>query len=338
MLLRHESEHRSLAVQDAVPSPHGVSAPVEPRPPEAPPVEPAVDPRLGMQAAQPCERGVVEVQRGEAHHVADRRYHARAGRAESPRDQRLDRSPTRPPSARDPTRDARGRARRRSSGASRPAAADWPASTPPTGFPSPSRSPVRAGTSPRSCTTRRRSSAPSSATRVANLESTSSPSSSSGAKSNSSCARSGRPERFARRSRTVARSAQPVPRSSGTCATMGSSSESRPASASRATTVATIDFVSEPAPKRLSAVTGAPVLTSATPENAKVSTPWRRRPTAAPGTRCAPACSRRRSASSRSFTRARLPAHHISAVAPARARATPPGRRARPARPSRWRG
>jgi hypothetical protein len=63
----------------------------------------------------------------------------------------------------------------------------------------------------------------------------------------------------------VARWAQVTSRSSGTCAVTGSSIDNRPSSASRATTVATIDFVSEPTAKRLPAVTGAPVVTFATP-------------------------------------------------------------------------
>ena len=84
-------------------------------------------------------------------------------------------------------------------------------------------------------------------------------------KPNSSPARSGSPERFASRSRRVARAAQPLARSSGTCAATGSSSDNRPASARRTITVATIDLVSEPTPKRVSRVTGSPVLMSPTP-------------------------------------------------------------------------
>ena len=100
---------------------------------------------------------------------------------------------------------------------------------------------------------------------AASRESAPSSSSVRPAKPNSSPARSGSPERFARRSRSVARSAQPLPRSSGTCAATGSSSDSRPASASRAITVATIDLVSDPTLKSVSGVTGSPVVTSATP-------------------------------------------------------------------------
>ena len=56
-----------------------------------------------------------------------------------------------------------------------------------------------------------------------------------------------------------------LPRSSGTCAATGSSSDNRPACARRAITVATIDLVNDPTLKRVSGVTGSPVLTSATP-------------------------------------------------------------------------
>jgi hypothetical protein len=67
------------------------------------------------------------------------------------------------------------------------------------------------------------------------------------------------------RSRSVTPAAQTLSRSSGTCSTTGSSSESRPAPASRAIAVATIDFVSEPAAKRVSGVIGSPLVTLATP-------------------------------------------------------------------------
>ena len=85
------------------------------------------------------------------------------------------------------------------------------------------------------------------------------------AKPNSSRSRNGSPERLARRSRRVERSAQPPPRTSGTCTATGSSSDSRPACASRATTVDTIDLVSEATLKAVSEVIGSPVVTSATP-------------------------------------------------------------------------
>ena len=84
-------------------------------------------------------------------------------------------------------------------------------------------------------------------------------------KPNSSAEVSGRPERLASRSSTVARSAHPAPRSSGTCAETGSSSDRRPASANTAMTVATIDLVNDPALKRVSAVTASPVTTLAVP-------------------------------------------------------------------------
>ena len=79
------------------------------------------------------------------------------------------------------------------------------------------------------------------------------------AKPNSSAARSGSPERFASRSRTVATSAHAPPRSSCACAETGSSSDRRPASANPAMTVATIDLVNDPTLKRVSAVTASPV-------------------------------------------------------------------------------
>ena len=63
------------------------------------------------------------------------------------------------------------------------------------------------------------------------------------------------------------RDARPIapPRSSGTCAETGSSSDRRPASANTAITVATIDLVNDPALKRVSAVTASPVPTLAVP-------------------------------------------------------------------------
>jgi hypothetical protein len=57
----------------------------------------------------------------------------------------------------------------------------------------------------------------------------------------------------------------PAPRSSGTCATTGSSNDKRPSSARRAITVATIDLVKDPTLKRVSGVIGSPLVTSATP-------------------------------------------------------------------------
>ena len=87
------------------------------------------------------------------------------------------------------------------------------------------------------------------------------------------------------------------------CAATGSPNDRRPSAASRATTVATIDFVSEPTPKQLAAETGTAVLVSATPYHVNVTTPSRRMPRAAPGTRCAPACSRTRSLRSCSVDR-----------------------------------
>lgn len=49
------------------------------------------------------------------------------------------------------------------------------------------------------------------------------------------------------------------------CAPSGSTSDSRPSWANRATTVATIGFVNHPTPKRLAVVTSASVVASATP-------------------------------------------------------------------------
>jgi hypothetical protein len=45
----------------------------------------------------------------------------------------------------------------------------------------------------------------------------------------------------------------------------GSSRDKRPASASRAITVATIDLAKDPTANRVAAVTGSPVVASATP-------------------------------------------------------------------------
>lgn len=45
----------------------------------------------------------------------------------------------------------------------------------------------------------------------------------------------------------------------------GSSNDHRPASASRAITVATIDLANDPTAKRVATVTGSPVVASATP-------------------------------------------------------------------------
>jgi hypothetical protein len=63
----------------------------------------------------------------------------------------------------------------------------------------------------------------------------------------------------------VACCAQAECRSTGTCRATASSRSKHPAAASPATTVATIGLVSDPTWKRVSAVTGAPVPTSATP-------------------------------------------------------------------------
>jgi hypothetical protein len=63
----------------------------------------------------------------------------------------------------------------------------------------------------------------------------------------------------------VARAAQPAPPSSGTWLATGSFNDHRPASASRAVTVATIGLANDPTAKRVAAVTGSPVVASATP-------------------------------------------------------------------------
>jgi len=110
------------------------------------------------------------------------------------------------------------------------------------------------------------------------------PSSPSSGGSNSSAAESGIGERLARRSATDADLAHAAPPSSGTCSAIGSPSDSRPASASRTITVATMDLVREPAPKRDSILTGAPDETSATPYCATVTAPPRNTPMDAPGT------------------------------------------------------
>ena len=78
---------------------------------------------------------------------------------------------------------------------------------------------------------------------------------------------------------------------------VGSSSDSRPAAASVAITAATSDFVSEPNPNRVAAVTASPVPASATPWHAVSDAPSQRTPAAAPGTGCRAACRRRASAS-----------------------------------------
>jgi hypothetical protein len=90
-------------------------------------------------------------------------------------------------------------------------------------------------------------------------------SSSNAENENSTSALSGRRERLASRSRTVARSAQAALRSSGTWGAAESSSKKWPASARRARTVATIGFVKEPIGNLVSDVTGSPVPASATP-------------------------------------------------------------------------
>ena len=63
----------------------------------------------------------------------------------------------------------------------------------------------------------------------------------------------------------MARAAQSTPPTSGTWVATGSSNDHRPASASRAITVATIDLANDPTAKRVAAVTGSPVVASATP-------------------------------------------------------------------------
>ena len=75
-----------------------------------------------------------------------------------------------------------------------------------------------------------------------------------------------------------------------------------PASARRASTVATIDFVRDPTAKRVPGVTGSRSRTSATPWQATDTVPLRRMPSAAPGTEWRPAWSPSKAASSPSST------------------------------------
>jgi hypothetical protein len=82
----------------------------------------------------------------------------------------------------------------------------------------------------------------------------------------------------------------------------GSSRDNRPASAGRGITVATIDLAKDPTAKRVSAVTGSPVVASATPLQAAVTAESPMTPIAAPGTACMDMCSRSRPARSRSLT------------------------------------
>lgn len=249
-----------------------------------------MDRNLRLHGAQRGEREVLQVQCGEPEKIGDRRDGTGPGWPICACGQRLDRrgpsAVTSCPDARRfatapvtkavPLMPARSKRRRRiASSRAAPTAVSItrPSTHQPTFVYDQNLAP---GTPATASATSRESAPPSSSFRPA--------------KPNSSPARSGSPERFARRSRSVARRAQPLARSSGTCPAARSSSDNRPAPARPAITVATIDLVNEPALKRVPAVTGSPVVTSAAPYYAVVASPSRRTPIAAPGTECLTAC------------------------------------------------